>query len=105
MNVQEILARAGSKQTREVFGEPFEQDGATFIPVVRLSGPPKDPRQSPLGAYIFKGGEVTWLPATDLNRVIAGGQFVGLGTVLIVGLIVIALLRRGGRRRDRWGER
>ncbi|HXM54884.1 MAG TPA: hypothetical protein VOB72_05800 [Candidatus Dormibacteraeota bacterium] len=71
------------------FGEPIDRDGVTLVPVHGRFGP--------RGAYVVAGGEVRWEPALDLNRVIAGGQLIGLAAVLMLGGVLIA--RAVGRRR------
>nr|WP_297430466.1 spore germination protein GerW family protein [uncultured Actinotalea sp.] len=48
-------------------------------------------RVTPLGVYVVRGADVTWRPALDLQRVIAGGQTVGALAVLTV---LVAVLRR-----------
>lgn len=106
---------------RRVFGEPVVRDGVTVIPVARVMGgggggsgtgtvAPSDDgadaspgpggsgsggglgvRVTPLGVYVVRGADVTWRPALDLQRVIAGGQAVGALAVLTV---LVAVLRR-----------
>ncbi|WP_022916995.1 spore germination protein GerW family protein [Ruania albidiflava] len=97
---------------RRVFGEPYEADGVTVIPVARVlggagmgygSGAGRDPRSSesgpigegsgggggfgvravPAGVFVVRGGDVTWKPALNLNRAILGGQ-------LLAGVIAVA---------------
>src|SRR5579871_3194043 len=75
---------------RRVFGEPYEKDGITVIPVARVmggggggEGTPEGGEPAaggglgfdarPAGAFVVKGDDVTWMPAFDLNRAIAGG--------------------------------
>ena len=36
----------------------------------------------PVGAFIIKGDEVTWLPAIDVNRIIIGAQIVAIIALL-----------------------
>jgi uncharacterized spore protein YtfJ len=125
MDPRQLLAQARDVMTvRQVFGEPIERDGTTVIPVAKVmggggggegggpgasnggsdatAGGPTGAgggfgfRAVPAGAYVIKGGEVSWEPALDLNRVILGGQVIGLVFVLILG----ALLRRYLARRD-----
>lgn len=97
---------------RRVFGDPYEADGATVIPVARVvggagmgygSGSGRDPRAEngapvgegsgggggfgvvavPAGVFVVRGGEVTWKPALNLNLAILGGQ-------LLAGVIAVA---------------
>ncbi|MGL5811331.1 MAG: hypothetical protein ACRCYQ_15430 [Nocardioides sp.] len=104
MKVTEVLNTARDAITvRRVFAEPFEKDGLTLITAAAVAGGAgggsgTDPRGQqgegvgfganarPVGAYVIKDGKVTWRPAIDVNRVIT-----------IIGLILIALLRRGQR--------
>ena len=76
---------------QQVFGEPVTKDGLTVIPVARVSGGgggggakgfPETAAPGgagvaldarPAGAFVIKGDSVTWMPAFDLNRAIAGG--------------------------------
>ena len=79
---------------RRAFGEPYQVDGATVIPVARVVGGGFGVRVRPVGAYVVSGGTVTWRPALDLNRVILGGQLVGV----VVALAGFSALRRSRRR-------
>lgn len=45
----------------------------------------------PLGVYVVTDSDVTWRPALDLQRIIAGGQVVGALAILTV---LVGLLRR-----------
>lgn len=49
---------------------------------------------APIGVYVVRDADVQWQPALDLNRIILGGQIVGLVTVLVLG----RTLRRRRRR-------
>ena len=93
-----------SLTVRRVFGEPYERDGVTVIPVAAVRGgggggrgerehPGGDEEEGegggfglmakPVGVYVIRGGEVCWQPALDLNRVIVGGQLVALAALLV----------------------
>ncbi|MDT0167135.1 spore germination protein GerW family protein [Actinotalea sp. AC32] len=48
-------------------------------------------RVQPLGVYVISGSDVTWRPALDLQRVIAGGQAVGSLALVVV---LVGILRR-----------
>jgi uncharacterized spore protein YtfJ len=98
---------------RRAFGEPIQRDDVTLVPVARVmgcscscsgGGPRKKPattdaapdadgsggcgglgmRVAPVGVYVLNGSDVRWQPAMDLNRIILGGQIVGLVTVLAI---------------------
>ena len=44
----------------------------------------------PVSAFVIKGGEVSWQPALDLNRVILMGQVVAIVALLTARAIVKA---------------
>lgn len=107
MNITEVFSSLKDSVTvKRVFAEPYEKDGVTVIPAALVSGGAgggsgKDEKGGegegggygvkgrPVGAYVIKGGEVSWRPAVDPNRIIA-----------VVGVVVVAyLLRPRGRRR------
>lgn len=103
---------------RRVFGEAYEHDDVTVIPVARVSGgggggmgvtAGSDQgdggggdegggggfglRAEPAGVYVIRDGQVRWEPAIDVNRIVLGAQLVALAIVL--------LLRRLAKRRRR----
>src|SRR5262245_48652036 len=118
MDPRQLRAQARDVMTvRQVFGEPIERDGTTVIPVAKVmggggGGEGSDSsgsdggegsteaggkagagggfgfRAVPAGAYVIKDGEVSWEPALDLNRVILGGQVIGLVFALVLGALV-----------------
>jgi uncharacterized spore protein YtfJ len=86
---------------KRVFGEPYEHDGVTIVPVATVaggggggSGDEGDDRRGegagyglvakPAGIYVIKGDDVRWQPAVDLNRIVMGGQIVGIVFLLVV---------------------
>lgn len=84
-------------QPKQVFGEPIERDGVTYLPVAKVRGGGGGGGDSegnggagfgmtatPAGLYVIRNGSATWQPALDLNRIILGGQ-----VVVIVALLVI----------------
>jgi uncharacterized spore protein YtfJ len=100
---------------KRVFGESYEVDGVTIIPVARASGgagggggegtDSKEPSGSgsgfgtgygfgvrPLGVYEVRDGQVEWRPAVDINRVIQGGQT--LAGLLAICLTILLWSRR-----------
>ena len=101
MDVQELLGQAKDAMTaKRVFGEPYQQDGVTVIPAARVQGGggggegegatgAGSGRGSgfgliarPVGAFVIRGGDVTWRPALDVNRIIVGCQVVGVVALL-----------------------
>jgi uncharacterized spore protein YtfJ len=107
MDVMKTISTASEALTvQRVFGEPFEKDGVTVIPVARIGGgagggdgegPEGEGHGSgggfglgakPAGVFVLSDGEVTWRPAVDVNRVILGGQLVGVVALLVVRSIL-----------------
>jgi uncharacterized spore protein YtfJ len=96
MRVIDVVNEAkGAMRASAVFGEPFEKNGLTIIPAAAISGGAGgggnegEPQAGgvgfgvysrPVGAFVIKGGEVSWQPALDLNRVIL---------LAIVGLLTV----------------
>jgi uncharacterized spore protein YtfJ len=97
MEVQDVIAQARDALTvKRVFGEPYEKDGVTIIPAARVQGGAggggADDAQGqgrgsgsgfgmtarPVGAFIIRGGELSWRPAVDVNRVVLGAQLVAI---------------------------
>ena len=110
MEVQDVISQArDSLSVKRVFGEPYEKDGVTMIPVARVRGgagggggeaPEGQGKGSgsgfglsarPVGAFLMREGELTWKPALDLNRIILGGQIVAIVALLALRSIVRAL--------------
>ena len=106
------LTRIGGVQdvmsVRRIYGEPYEADGVTIIPVAVVrggggggggegtgdqngktasgtgAGMGFGVQVRPVGVYVVKDGEVTWQPAVDVMRVILGGQLLGLVAILVL---------------------
>lgn len=107
MTFDEIISSAKDAITvRKVFGEPYEQDGITFIPAARVmggggggTGQDDEGQQGegggfgmngrPAGAFVIRDGNVQWRPALDPNTVI-----VGLVIVTVALLVTRAWVRR-----------
>jgi uncharacterized spore protein YtfJ len=119
-NLSSVLSRLDivkdSLSVQRVFGEAYQLDGVTIIPVAVLrggggggggggEGPEPNARGSgagmgfgvearPAGVYVVKDGDVTWRPALDVLPVVLGAQAVTLAALLTVRRV----LRRRRRR-------
>lgn len=109
MDVHQLMAQATDTITvKRVFGESIERDGTLVIPVAKVRGgvggggsAPDEAGggglgllAAPVGVYSVRDGAVAWHPALDLNRIILGGQLVGVALLLTVRSI-LAHRRRG----------
>jgi uncharacterized spore protein YtfJ len=100
MNVKETIAAAQESLTaRRVYGEPYERDGVTVIPAAAVQGggggggsEQADRTDGgsgfgltarPVGAYVIRGGDVSWQPAFDLTRIVLGCQLLALAALLL----------------------
>jgi hypothetical protein len=64
---------------RGAYGEPYQTtDGATVIPVAK-----------PLGVFVIRGGEASWVPAIDQSRIALIGVLTGLLAAVIACLAVL----------------
>lgn len=115
MDMQSILSQARDTMTvKRVFGEPYEKDGVTVIPVAAVAGgggggggeQGEESKGSgggfgmaarPAGMYVIKGDTVEWVPALDLNRVIMGGQIVAVLALLVLRPVFKAKARAAER--------
>ena len=99
---------------RRVFGEAYEVDGVTLIPVARVAGGAgggggegdgADGTGSgfgtgfgvgarPVGVYEVRGGDVTWKPAMDATQLARGGQVLAGIISVCVTLVMLARSRR-----------
>jgi uncharacterized spore protein YtfJ len=97
---------------RRVFGDPYEVDGVTVIPVARVAGgggggggegQGKDAETGsgfgtgfglharPVGVYEVRDGTVEWKPTIDVGFIVRGGQVLA-GIVAVC--VTLVLLRR-----------
>ncbi|HSI99548.1 MAG TPA: sporulation protein [Patescibacteria group bacterium] len=96
-----ITSTLDALHVKRVFGEPIERDGALFIPAAKVRGAGGGGGDTqgnggsgfgltakPAGMYVIRDGEATWQPALDLNRVILGGQIVGIVALLVLRSIL-----------------
>jgi uncharacterized spore protein YtfJ len=117
MEPTELIAQARDTLTvKRVFGDPYERDGVTIIPVASIrggagagrgegaGGPQEAPQATgsgsgggfglsakPAGVYIIESGATRWQPAVDVNRIVLGGQ--------VVAVVLLLVLRSLSRRR------
>jgi uncharacterized spore protein YtfJ len=109
VDVPMLLARVGdTAQVRRGFGQTYELDGATVIPVALVAGGGgggggHDDAGSggdgggvgfgvrPLGVFVVRDGEIRWRPCVDVQRL----------AFLAASVAGVALLRRRPRRRRR----
>lgn len=110
--LDDLLADAKDVITvKKVFGEPFQSNGVTMIPVASVRGGfgsgEGDGSETtsasrgggmgmsgrPIGAYQIKGDQLSWVPAVDLSRVIFTGQ-----VMVMIALLVIRSIAKGRRK-------
>lgn len=113
-DIRETIDKAAGR----VFGDPIQREGMTVLPVAAVStgggaGGGSRPSRAgegateesgegggfglmakPAGAFVIRDGSVSWNPALDLNRVILGGQIVGIVALLVIGGIIRARIAR-----------
>jgi uncharacterized spore protein YtfJ len=109
MDVQELLSQVTDKVTvSRVFGEPIQHGEVLVVPVAVVRGGagggtgtnPKDDssgsgggggfQATPAGVYVVKNGNVTWQPAVDVNKIVAGAQVVAV----VMALVIRAFVKR-----------
>ena len=112
MNAQEVMNQVSDAiRVSRVFGEPYQKNGVTIIPVAAVrggwgGGGGQGENQEtgwgggggltarPVGAFVIKGDEVTWRPAVDVDRMILVGQLVGAIALVTLGATLRSLIRR-----------
>jgi len=108
---QLVLTGAQDAMTaRRVFGDPISVEGVTVLPVATIGGGGGGGAKGAgndnvgvgfglgaraAGVFVIRDGDAKWRPALNLNRVILGGQLVGMIAVLTAGLIVRRWLANG----------
>lgn len=100
----------------KVFGEPYERNGTTVIPVAAVrggggagggGGPAADGEGEgygsgggfglsarPIGVYVIDEDGVAWEPSLDVTRIAIGGQIVGVVALLVVRSLIKARAKR-----------
>jgi uncharacterized spore protein YtfJ len=111
--LENLRATRDSLSVKKVFGDPYEIDGTTVIPVARVSGGAgggggeggaDDAEGSgfgsgfglnvtPMGVYEVRDGKVDWKPTVDVSRIARGGQVLG-GIIAVCVTIVLSRRRR-----------
>lgn len=122
VDVREVVEQAREAMTgRRVFSEPYERNGVTVILASRVQGgggggagqegsEPEGKGQTgwgggfgisaaPVGAFVIRGDQVRWVPAIDVNRVVAGAQ-----VVAVVALLTARRMAKLRRRRAAAGH-
>ena len=83
-----------------VYGQPYQTpDGATVLPVAKVRGRTRpgaeDPdlrlSAKPVGVFVIKNGEATWVPALDRTRIALMGELIGL---VAATFATLAMVRR-----------
>jgi len=122
MNVQELMAKVqDAASVKRVFGEPYEKDGVTVIPVAKVGagggggggeGQGGEGKGSgwgggggfggqPVGAFVIRNGKVQWRPAVDVTAIILRAQAIVIAALLTLRAIEKTRARSAGRRRRR----
>ena len=105
MKTDELVAKATDTMTvRRVYGEPYQENGVTFIPAASIrggfgvgegegteetgsgsgQGGGGGVAARPIGAFRIDDNSVTWVPAVDVTRVVMMGQLVGIVALLVI---------------------
>jgi uncharacterized spore protein YtfJ len=101
---------------KRVFGDPYEVDGVTVIPVAAVrggggggggEGDAPDAKGAgagggvgfgvnvrPVGTIVVSDGTVTWVPSVDVSRIVFGGQVVAIVGILVFGRVLTHRRRR-----------
>jgi uncharacterized spore protein YtfJ len=113
LSADELLSSIGgakdSMSVRRAFGDPYQIDGISVIPVARVAGGAgggggegvDDEGASgggfgtgfgmgvvPIGVYEVRGERVEWKPTVDVNRVIKGAQVLAGIMVVCIALVI-----------------
>lgn len=107
----DLRAARDSLSTRRAFGESYDREGVTVIPVARVSGgggggggenPESDDDGGgggfgtgfgmgvqPVGVYEIRDGAVEWKPTVDVNRLVKGGMVLAGIVSVCVTLVLL----------------
>jgi uncharacterized spore protein YtfJ len=110
----DLLRRAvDATTTRAVFGEPISRGEITVIPVARVvvtgagggggggaglnegggAGCGLAATARPVGMVVLRDDSARWQPIIDVNKVIFGGQVVGVAALLVARALIKAYRR------------
>jgi uncharacterized spore protein YtfJ len=109
MDITELVEQSKDSATvKRVFGDPVQHGDILVIPVARIahgggggsgegrrtegetgsgSGGGYGVGATPVGVFVVKNGDVRWHPAVDVNRIVLGGQIVGIVLLLTLRAI------------------
>ncbi|GGP06631.1 sporulation protein [Nonomuraea glycinis] len=109
MDITELIEQSKDSATvKRVFGDPIQHGDILVIPVARVahgggggsgegrktegetgsgSGGGYGVGATPAGVFVVKNGDVRWHPAVDVNRIVLGGQIVGIALLLTLRAI------------------
>lgn len=91
-NPEAFLDQFSDDAAGRAFAEPYHTpDGATVIPVAKVSHGGTGTTAKPLGVFVIRDGGTVWVPAVDADRIALVGVVTGLVTAVIGCL---AILRR-----------
>jgi hypothetical protein len=83
-----------------VYGQPYQTaDGATVLPVAKVRGRTRPGAEDavlrlsgkPVGVFVIKNGEASWVPAVDQTRIALMGELIGL---VAATFATLAMVRR-----------
>lgn len=121
MNISDLLKTSDAISVRRVFGEPYEKDGLTIVPVAVVAGGggggeghDEEKHQGgegggyglagrPAGVYVIRGSEVKWEPAVDVNRIVTMLGLVAAAYLLTRPRLARAKVKAARLRRHRSG--
>ena len=112
VSIEELATSLRDGMTvKRVFGDAYEKDGVTVIPVAKVggaggaggggnetdggSGGGFGLGAQPVGVYVIRGGDVSWKPAVDVNKIIGSATTAFLAFLLIVR----SISKRRGKRK------
>ena len=114
MKADELIGQVNEAlQARRIFGDPYQKNGLTIIPVATVRGGwgggegqasgsseghgwggGGGVTARPVGAFVVKGDEVSWQPTVDVNRIVLVGQLVALAAIVTAGITIRAFTKR-----------